>query len=46
MGDALYGLGEKERGIAMMREALQIYVDIESLYAEQARGQLEAWGVP
>jgi hypothetical protein len=29
-----------------MREALQIYIEIESPYAAWARGTLEAWGVP
>jgi hypothetical protein len=30
----------------MVREALQILIEIESPKAERARGQLEAWGVP
>ena len=45
LGIALYGLGEKERGIELMKQALVIYEAIESPYAEWARRKLKKWGV-
>jgi len=44
LGDELYGLGEKEQGVRLMREALQIYIAIESPSADWARGKLRKWG--
>ena len=45
MGAALYRLGEKERAIAYVRQALEIYLAIESPPAEWARQMLKQWGV-
>jgi hypothetical protein len=45
MGDALCKLGEQERGIAMLRQALQIFIEIESPNAEWVRDKLREWGV-
>jgi len=45
MGKLLYEIGEKEKGIQMMKEALAIFDTIESPDADSARKKLKEWGV-
>lgn len=45
LGNAIYSLGEKEKGIALVRQALEIFEAIESPVADWARNKLKEWGV-
>jgi len=41
---ALYSLEEKDRAIGLVKQALEIFEAIESLYAKLARKKLKEWG--
>lgn len=45
LGIALYGLGENEKGIGLVKQALTIFDSIESPNADWARNKLKEWGV-
>ena len=45
LGNALYKSGQKKKGIALVKQALAIYVAIESPYRDWARNKLKEWGV-
>ena len=45
MGIALYQLGEKKKGIALVKQALAIFKEIGSPNIERARRNLKEWGV-
>lgn len=45
MGLALHELEEKDRAIQLVKQALEIYEEIESPNAERVRKALKEWGV-